>query len=108
MMDGQPLYPHGHHPERLNYSVDALYEVAPLSRTEHPVRYYYIDFGISVHIPHGEPRLVLGTAGLDQEVPELSDSVPYDPFKVDIYILGHVFEQRLLMVSVRHRCSAII
>jgi hypothetical protein len=43
------------------------------------------------HFPLGSRReLVLGIAGRDQDVPELSGDVPYDPFKVDIFTIGNV------------------
>jgi len=44
----------------------------------------------------GSDRLVTGTSGQDQSAPELSSDVPYDPFKVDVYTLGKVFQERLL------------
>ncbi|KAI0722005.1 hypothetical protein C8T65DRAFT_724342 [Cerioporus squamosus] len=56
------------------------------------IDYYFIDFGISSHFePDDTNRLVTGTKGLDEDVPELSADVPYDPFKVDIFILGNLF-----------------
>lgn len=97
MMDGSPLYPGGHHPVRTEYTPDALYEVKPLPRAERSIKYYYIDFGLSSLIPEGSSPYVVGRAGRDKEVPELSSTVPYDAFKVDIYALGnmyyHEFEQ---------------
>ena len=33
---------------------------------------------------------ILGIAGRDRDVPELSKNVPYDPFKVDIFTIGNV------------------
>ena len=91
MMDGRPLFPQGHHPVRLSYSVDGLYEISAMSRTDHPVRYYYIDFGLSVHFKEGQPHLVLGDVGREDKVPELSVDVPYDPFKVDVFTLGNMY-----------------
>jgi len=40
--------------------------------------------------------LVLGLAGRDREVPELSDEVPYDPFKVDIFTIGNVLRREFV------------
>ena len=58
------------------------------------VKYYFVDYGISSYFPHrSQARLVLGTAGRDQDVPELSDETQYDPFKVDIFTIGHVLRQ---------------
>ncbi len=90
-MDARALYPGGHHPVRRNYTPDAIYKATPLTRTERPVRYFYIDFGLSVKFAEGEPRYVVGDVGRDDEVPELSSHVPYDPFKVDIYALGNLY-----------------
>ena len=41
---------------------------------------------------------MLGTDGLDSDVPELSSKVPYDAFKVDIFILGNLFRKELFLV----------
>lgn len=57
------------------------------------VRYYYVDFGMSTRFLPGEPRLVTGQLGRDREAPELSDTVPYDPFKVDVFIIGNLLRQ---------------
>ena len=42
---------------------------------------------------------VVGEDGRDQEVPELSDDIPYDPFKVDIFIIGNLFRRMFYDVS---------
>ncbi len=102
MMDGRPLYPHDHHPMRLNHSSDGVFELTPLSRTEHPVRYYFIDFGLSSLFRQGEPPIVLGRAGRDKEVPELSSEVPYNAYKVDVFALGNLYYKEFLLV-----CSSI-
>ncbi|KAH9927737.1 kinase-like domain-containing protein [Fomitopsis serialis] len=83
MMDGRPLYPEGHHPVSRDLSTDAIYDIVPRSRLDHPVRYYYIDFGISSFFP-------------DKEVPELSDRAPYNAFKVDIFILGNLYRKHFV------------
>jgi len=57
-------------------------------------QYYYIDYGISVHFPTTtEPKLIVGDDGRDQEVPELSETVPYDPFEVDVFIIGNLLRR---------------
>ncbi|KAI0363835.1 hypothetical protein BV20DRAFT_1039723 [Pilatotrama ljubarskyi] len=93
MMDAEALYPQGFHPMSevcLPNSINQATSV--LSRRAASVKYYYVDFGISSHFaPDEANRLVVGTSGLDQEVPELSEDVPYDPFKVDVFILGNMF-----------------
>ena len=58
------------------------------------VKYYFVDYGISSYFPSGsQAKLVVGTEGRDQDVPELSDDVPYDPFKVDIFTIGNVIRR---------------
>ncbi|KAJ7480034.1 hypothetical protein B0H11DRAFT_2422641 [Mycena galericulata] len=57
-----------------------------------PVDYYFIDFGLSDYWPDGpENTWTVGVFGQDRTVPELSATIPYNPFKVDIYQLGNVF-----------------
>ncbi|EPT01456.1 hypothetical protein FOMPIDRAFT_1120609 [Fomitopsis schrenkii] len=92
MMDASAMYPHGFHPVHSCFLPDGHTFAWPRRRTSVPVRYYFIDYGMSTYFPPGTyPRLVVGVEGRDQEVPELSDDVPYDPFKVDIYIMGNLF-----------------
>ncbi|KAH9858389.1 hypothetical protein C2E23DRAFT_798334 [Lenzites betulinus] len=68
-----------------------------------PVNYYFIDFGMSTRFTSESPRLVTGTLGLDREPPELSDDVPYDPFKLDIFLIGNLI--RGVFHNVRHGSS---
>ncbi|KAI0734963.1 hypothetical protein C8Q72DRAFT_964728 [Fomitopsis betulina] len=92
MMDASAIYPHGFHPVLSSSLPDGRTYARPRRRTSVPVKYYFIDYGISTYFPPGtNPRLVVGANGRDQEVPELSDEVPYDPFKVDIFIVGNLF-----------------
>ncbi|KAJ7117974.1 kinase-like domain-containing protein [Mycena crocata] len=54
-----------------------------------PVAYYYIDFGLSMYFPNGkEAALTTATLRTFKTIPELSLTVPYNPFKVDIFQLG--------------------
>ncbi|KAL6303405.1 hypothetical protein BKA93DRAFT_341682 [Sparassis latifolia] len=96
MMDGRSLYPRGHHPVRMEASPDGIFMLSPLSRSDHSVRYYFIDFGISSLIGKGESPYVLGREGRDKELPEMSSEVPYDAFKVDIFILGNLYKKEFL------------
>lgn len=98
MMDGRPLYPEDHHPVHIRLTPDVSQEARYYSRRDHPVKYYFIDFGMSSHFKDEEPRLVLGAKGADQDAPELSNKIPYDPFMLDIFILGHVYEVQFLQV----------
>ncbi|KII88218.1 hypothetical protein PLICRDRAFT_110998 [Plicaturopsis crispa FD-325 SS-3] len=96
MMDAGPLYPRGFHPMRRRFSRDAMHELTPLSRIDHPVRYYFTDFGLSTRFAPNQPHLVVGAKGRDKEVPELSRDIPYNPFKVDIFILGNLYRMSFI------------
>ncbi|KAG6827260.1 hypothetical protein H0H93_015740, partial [Arthromyces matolae] len=52
------------------------------------LRYYYIDFGLSRRYSTNVGVLDVGILGQDQSYPERSATIPYDPFKTDIYQLG--------------------
>jgi len=85
------MYPLGFHPVEEIFLGDRKTLAPRISRLEAGVKYYFVDYGISSHFPPGSRReLVLGIAGRDQDVPELSNNVPYDPFKVDIFTIGNV------------------
>ncbi|KAI0828178.1 kinase-like protein [Trametes gibbosa] len=94
MMDAKPLYPNGYHPARLHCSEDLLQESTPLPRAGRSIRYYYVDFGLSIKFPEGTPPYAVGDVGRDAEVPELSPDIPYDAFKVDIFALGNLFRKK--------------
>jgi len=90
-MDATRMFPQGFHPvhDIVLYDMKTFAPVIP--RLDAGVKYYFVDYGISSSFPSGSrPQLVLGRAGRDQDVPELSDTVPYDPFKVDIFTIGNV------------------
>lgn len=99
MMDATSLFPEGFHPIRIHRDSTGSHFVRPLSRAGNAVKYYFIDFGIASHMSKGRPRTVTGAKGRDQTVPELSRHVPYDPFKVDIYILGNTVRTTVYDVS---------
>lgn len=100
MLDASAMYPYGFHPVRSSTLPDGRTLAWPRRRTSVPVRYYFIDYGLSTYFPPGtHPRLVVGEDGRDQEVPELSDDIPYDPFKVDIFIIGNLFRRMFYDVS---------
>lgn len=104
MMDATAMYPRGFHPMR-EMSLPDISGFAPvLHRIDVPVKYYFIDFGISTQFaPDQHPRLVLGMEGLDKDVPELSATVPYDPFKTDIFIIGSLLSEQFLEVRAPSR-----
>ncbi len=42
--------------------------------------------------------MLLGRKGRNQQIPELSSTVPYDAFKVDVYALGDVYVKEFVEV----------
>lgn len=101
MMDARSMYPKGFHPLQGANLPDMTGFAPSVTRlAAYPrVRYYYIDFGLSVRIPpEVHPKRALGEHGLDQDVPELSVTTPYDPFLVDVFILGNFFKKSICEV----------
>ncbi|KAH9853856.1 kinase-like domain-containing protein [Lenzites betulinus] len=97
MMDAAALYPEGFHPVMSDMSSDLTSSAKVLSRSSARVTYYFVDFGISSLFTHDSTsKLVLGLDGIEHTVPELSDTIPYDPFKTDIYIIGALFLRNFL------------
>lgn len=96
MMDADAMYPEGFHPVRTRFKRDYSGYTKPYSRSSVGVKYYFVDFGISVHIPEDVAnKVVTGHLGRDQVPPELSTTVPYDPFRLDVFIIGNMFKQEL-------------
>lgn len=98
-MDGRPLYPRGWHFVADNVSPDGRDILTPLTRIDHPVRYWIIDFGYSVRFLPGESHLSTADGGRDQDPPELAESKPYDPFKLDVFTAGNTLLQDFYQVS---------
>ncbi|KAI0350538.1 hypothetical protein OH77DRAFT_1593479 [Trametes cingulata] len=96
MMDASNLYPRGFHPIAQRRLPDVSDHAPYLSRSTVPIKYYFIDFGISTRFTSDEePRVVTGKLGLDRQPPELSDDVPYDPFKLDVFLIGNLIRREL-------------
>ncbi|KAL6306695.1 hypothetical protein BKA93DRAFT_912475 [Sparassis latifolia] len=94
MMDASAMYPHGFHPAKDTFLPDGETPAKPLARSSVSIIYYYVDFGISVHIPPDvDPKLAVGDDGRDREPPELSSDAPYNPFKLDIFLIGNLFRR---------------
>ena len=99
MMDGSAMYPEGYHPSNTNWDPSGQNEAKYYTRRAvHGVKYFITDFGLSTKFADGESHFVTGSKALDGEVPELSDTVPYDAFAVDIFTLGNVFKKSLIEV----------
>ena len=61
-------------------------------RSVAPLEYYFIDFESATRYPLDEKNpLCVGTTGQERSVLELSDTLPYNPFKLDVYQLGSIF-----------------
>lgn len=97
LMDARAMYPQGFHPVRTGRSLDLTYPARPHTRvaTMHGTRYYFIDYGVAVRIPPFETRLAIGNVGDNTTAPEMSALTPYDPFKVDVYVLGQVLQRQI-------------
>ena len=101
MYDPQPMYPKLFHPIEPWKSRD--YKGAPKhsTRTMSPVRYYFIDFGLSrKYDPADGPPREPPVLGGDKSVPEFQGpGSPCDPFPTDVYYLGNVIKTVFLDVS---------
>ena len=100
-MDPGPMYPKGFHPKNVTTDITGYRKAHPKRRRDvlSSVRYYFIDFGISSMFgPDDTDKTVLGLEGQDNSVPELSERRPYDPFLVDIYIIGNLLRTAFLEV----------
>ncbi|KAH7889230.1 kinase-like domain-containing protein [Phlebopus sp. FC_14] len=93
MMDGRQLARAQWHPMVPTVTLDYRHRVTFNSRSAVKVRYYFIDFGFSTHFQPGQARSVVGSKCRDPDPPELSDVTAYDPFKLDIFLLGNVFKK---------------
>ncbi|KAL5530879.1 hypothetical protein ACEPAG_3755 [Sanghuangporus baumii] len=97
MMDADPLYPKGFHPASTVFDASGTKLAHPKRRRDvRRVRYHFIDFGISSKFEPGEQRMVIGIHGQDDEVPELSEIIPYDPFPTDVFIIGNLIRKEFL------------
>ena len=125
MMDADNLIPEGFHPQKHEKTPDLSRKVKAMRRCDlkEPVRYYFIDFGISSwfrdpdsaedNVSEGQKsankalrRLVKGNICQDKFPPELNSRKPYDPFLLDICILGDVMTKAFIDVSAYQRRSS--
>ena len=61
MMNARSIYPQGWHPLVRDFVPDLVTLVAPLAHIDHPVWYYFVDYGLS-HL-HDQSNLVLDRGG---------------------------------------------
>ena len=94
MVDSKKLVPDGDNCFTVPYLTrDKCRLVTPVvRRAVAPLQYYFIDFESATYYPPEEKNpLCVGTTGQERSVPELSETVPYNPFKLDVYQLGSIF-----------------
>ena len=110
LMDATQLFPSGYPPLAQTSRPDRSYEAPSVSRLQAgKIDYYFVDFGISVQIPFGaDPKQTVGRIGLDRDTPELSATVPYDPFKVDVFLIGNFLRRQLLTVRAISSTSPVV
>ncbi|KAI0311022.1 hypothetical protein OF83DRAFT_1069524, partial [Amylostereum chailletii] len=94
MMDATPMYPRPWHPTNPERRRDWKGRAHHYSRTQRPVKYYWIDFGHSrrYNLADGPP-LERPQPGGDYMAPEHAEELldtPCDPFPTDIYYLGNL------------------
>ncbi|KAJ6481282.1 kinase-like domain-containing protein [Mycena vitilis] len=95
MMDGSPVLRDVPHPWRAQMTRDFRRELRPIrSRTQHPVRYYWMDFDLSgEHDPSAGPPLVDPGYGGMPGVPEFAfKDRKCNPFAVDVWCLGYMIQ----------------
>ena len=104
MMDANRLYVDAFHPVhplmRRDFSGFARYK----TRTQRPVRYFLIDFGLSRSYDSKFHHQALRTSymGGDKEVPEFQNSSqPCDLFPTDVFYIGNVIRKDFIEVSFR-------
>ncbi|PIL35983.1 hypothetical protein GSI_01643 [Ganoderma sinense ZZ0214-1] len=92
MLDPAPLHSEIPHLVDKRKSYDFKRRVRRFSRTERPIKYYYIDFGISrKYAPDEDSPLEDIIVGGDKSVPEFEGTdEPQNPFWTDIYYLGNL------------------
>ncbi|RDB28259.1 hypothetical protein Hypma_001452 [Hypsizygus marmoreus] len=91
MMDATPIYPQGWHFVLDSCAPNGIDLLVPLQRIDRPVRYFIVDFGLSLRFGPNQSHLVDGLGGRDPDPPELYSEEPSDAFKLDIFTLGNVF-----------------
>ncbi|TRM61100.1 kinase-like domain-containing protein [Schizophyllum amplum] len=100
MVDASNMYPRPFHPLDQTMRADWRGRARHFSRTERPVRYHLIDFGLSTDFEATEPPyLDYPVWGGYKTVPEFQGDgyyKQYDPFPTDVYYLGTWIRQDFL------------
>ncbi|KAJ7282662.1 kinase-like domain-containing protein [Mycena rebaudengoi] len=102
MMDGSALASEPFHPVVYTFTRDFKGRVSYRTRTQHPVKYYLTDFGLSRRYkPEERPPLEVPIPGGDKTAPETkpinsSDPPACDPFPTDVYYLGNLIKEQFI------------
>ncbi|KAJ3556602.1 hypothetical protein NM688_g1935 [Phlebia brevispora] len=98
MMDPKPLYPNMFHPFSPRMNLNLTAKAKHFTRTQRPVKYYFIDFGISDRYSTRDNTVAAPVhVGGDRTVPEFqTDSPTHNPFATDVYYIGNLFREELL------------
>ena len=111
MFDPRPMYPQMFHPRTPKKSLDYRGSSKHSTRTACPVRYYFIDFGLSRRYnPEDGPPRAHPIRGGDKAAPEFKawNGELLDPFPTDVYYVGNAIQQLILEVRRDRHCLACI
>ena len=97
MFDPSSMYPKGYHPVRLEQSLDFGGKPQNYTRTQRPPRYYFTSFGPSRQYTSRNVWDNPHRYG-DDCAPETRHGHACNPFRTDIYDLGHIVRSCFLRV----------
>ncbi|KAH9478442.1 hypothetical protein JR316_0008897 [Psilocybe cubensis] len=87
MMDPTDVIPGGFHHSKQYAKPDGKTSIDIRDRCTVPtIKYYIIDFETASYFPPNS--LCIGRYGQEKAAPEFSNTIPFDPFKLDVYQLG--------------------
>lgn len=104
VMDASGLFVDAFHPVHPTMKRDFSGFARYKTRTERPVKYYFIDFGLSRRYHHSiDHPLEVPIWGGDKEVPEFQNSnEPRDPFSTDVFYIGNAIRKDFVDASHVH------
>ncbi len=100
------MYPKMYHPANDDMNYKFTGPAKRLTRTVSPVKYLFIDFGLSrqYNLEGPAPRETRFISG-DKTIPEFKRHDPsYDPFLVDVYCVGNIITVDFLKVGLYVYC----
>ena len=101
MLDPTLLYPESFHPVATNLNKTCSGDAKHFTRTQRPLKYYFIDFGLSRRYdPSDTNPKEIPIWGGDKGVPEFQNSdEPRDPFPTDVFYIGNAIKTDFILVS---------